>query len=902
MAEVTDPRILQRIQQQKRAQPGGIVIGQPDPTVQTKERRAESGDARDAARLTLAEQAEARARDAEARANAAEARARATSDARGGVETTEAERTAAFLATRLAKGMQQLRALDKDAPGFFEAASSGTMLGNYLTDENRQRVVAAQREILDSALTLGTGAAYTAEQIESYRKAYFPQPGDKPGTIADKMDRLQTALGAARIKAGAAASQIDLAINPPEIKASGSAQLDPNAPYSTDEDKSVARVIDAARRGGATFEELSNLHQKLGRGPLGDDVRKAMEQGRQDPFEPAKSGQPTVIQKALTGAAETPVGTGAASYLNAGGFGIPQLLTGDAPFEAMRDENFKSALAGDVLGGLTGTAFAANGLMKAGMSIPRAATAANVGYGAAFGANTNEDNRALGSGVGTVASLLGEGAGRYIAAPALTAAADTRVARALIDPVRNAVGMGRTPQTVTRAERSALTDIEPRIDDVAGRLDEAATLGVPYSIADADPSMRQTLGSATRLSPEARASVGSQLRDRSNGQADRIVQALSQQAPVVDMRATSNAIRTQARSAADPLYREAFAMPAPVNSAIDEMLSTPAGSRAARSAYDIALNEGRSPAELALALNPDGTVRIDASPTYETLDLIKRGFDQSLNEFRNPVTGRLDLEGNPMAQSIEGLRQRFVSELDAGNPIYSQAREAYASNIRPRAALQSGYDATGSGKTPNDIQTMIASLLSDPERDAFRSGYTTSLADQAGRLRDSGNPFEAIAGAPAQREKLGIVFPEGSRVASQLPYERDMAETSRAVLGGSPTQERALADQRFTGSNLAPDAMEIGASAITGVPPVNIITRALSAPARGIMGQRGQRAASEQANSIATLLSNSDPLEAAAALREMLDAVKRRQAYEQTVGSALGLTGGAAATGAAGGL
>jgi hypothetical protein len=59
--------------------------------------------------------------------------------------------------------------------------------------------------MLDAFLTLGTGAAYTREQLEGYRKSYFPQLNDKPANIADKAQRLKNLIDAGMIKAGRAA-------------------------------------------------------------------------------------------------------------------------------------------------------------------------------------------------------------------------------------------------------------------------------------------------------------------------------------------------------------------------------------------------------------------------------------------------------------------------------------------------------------------------------------------------------------------------------------------------------------------------------------------------------------------------------------------------------------------------
>ena len=72
-------------------------------------------------------------------------------------------------------------------------------------------------------------------------------------------------------------------------------------------------------------------------------------------------------------------------------------------------------------GGITGTLGAGAGLLKAGLSVPRAATGANLLYGTAFGANTEEENRYKGAGIGLTSSIAGEGLGRYAVAPTIDA-------------------------------------------------------------------------------------------------------------------------------------------------------------------------------------------------------------------------------------------------------------------------------------------------------------------------------------------------------------------------------------------------------------------------------------------------------------------------------------------------
>jgi hypothetical protein len=130
---------------------------------------------------------------------------------------TEGERKAATLLQRLEGSQRQLDTALAAAPGaakpeLLSSAVRGAKLlpgseplANTLTSEKRQQVEAAQLDMLDAALTLGTGAAYTKEQLEGYRKSYFPQIGDDKATVADKKARLQNVIQAAKIAAGRAA-------------------------------------------------------------------------------------------------------------------------------------------------------------------------------------------------------------------------------------------------------------------------------------------------------------------------------------------------------------------------------------------------------------------------------------------------------------------------------------------------------------------------------------------------------------------------------------------------------------------------------------------------------------------------------------------------------------------------
>ena len=139
---------------------------------------------------------------------------------------SEGERKSATLASRMNFSVgQMMDAVGKDPSAakpdtIAEAArflSQSDWLPNKLNSEQRQIVEAAQEDILDAALTLGTGAAYTREQLAGYKKAYFPQIGDTDATVRTKQARLQNLLETAQLAAGRAAKDIPSPLPQPSI-------------------------------------------------------------------------------------------------------------------------------------------------------------------------------------------------------------------------------------------------------------------------------------------------------------------------------------------------------------------------------------------------------------------------------------------------------------------------------------------------------------------------------------------------------------------------------------------------------------------------------------------------------------------------------------------------------------
>jgi len=133
---------------------------------------------------------------------------------------TEGEKKTATLAGRLEGALGDLSRIDLSAqtpeiiPSLLQKLSfvpGAEMAAGKVASSERLRAEAAQLDALDAALTLGTGAAYTSEQLKGYAKAYFPQVGDTPDVIQDKNNRFARIVTLAREQSGAAGKSIDIA-------------------------------------------------------------------------------------------------------------------------------------------------------------------------------------------------------------------------------------------------------------------------------------------------------------------------------------------------------------------------------------------------------------------------------------------------------------------------------------------------------------------------------------------------------------------------------------------------------------------------------------------------------------------------------------------------------------------
>lgn len=239
-------------------------------------------DPMEAERLELARNADARAQQDQARQQqmAPIQQQAALADLENKGKLQESERTAGFLATRLAGAFKDIATITsahpKETGPSIGAAIAGGLFGpvaqNMANSPTRRQIEAAQLDALDSALTLGTGAAYNKEQLEGYRQSYFPQIGDDQATIDAKRTRFMRLIEAAKIKAGDAAPQIDTALkgvlgNAPPVGALDPGQYDAQLGKMVREGASREDILRFAAESGYRIDNPEVIDQLRGRNP-----------------------------------------------------------------------------------------------------------------------------------------------------------------------------------------------------------------------------------------------------------------------------------------------------------------------------------------------------------------------------------------------------------------------------------------------------------------------------------------------------------------------------------------------------------------------------------------------------------------------------------------------------------
>lgn len=573
--------------------------------------------------------------------------------------------------------------------------------------------------------------------------------------------------------------------------------------------------------------------------------------------------------------------TGVANYLASGGAGGSYELGRDAERlridEARRNTGW-GGTAAEIGGGLLGAAPARAG--QALLTLGNAAVAGLKGGAIAGGA------AGFGSGNGTADSLVKAGLGA-VAGSALGGLLPIGVG-----VVGNRIaGLNRLFGDRATLSRQIVGDaIEADGStpaSVGQRLIAAAQRQTPLSIADTGENTRGLLASVSRRPGPARSIARPAIEQRQAEQSDRVVGAIGRDlGRVGNVRQESERLLEEARTASAPLYDDFRAQPGRTSDELEAILQTPAGRSALSRAQTIAANERRDPTALGFDLNDQGEVILARNSSPETLDLVKRGLDDLLEDARDPITGRINY--TPSLRAIEDVRKSLIREADNLYPQYGAARAAFAGPASVEEALQLGRQSLN--MSAEDLDAAI-SRMQPAEVEQFGLGLRAAMADNINRAGDSANVVNRLLGTPRKREALSRAFggEEGfNNFLATMADEREISRTSQSVLGGSQTAERLAADAQTSDGGLAETAAGV---ALRGVSqPLGLLGDALKA--LGEVGRFGAGDAGNQTREgVAALLTETDPSVLYELQRSIRRALVERKARERVVNRTTGKLG-----------
>jgi hypothetical protein len=532
------------------------------------------------------------------------------------------------------------------------------------------------------------------------------------------------------------------------------------------------------------------------------DIQRARDAAEQAQFQqqygndPAATGFARATQVAaplIAGAVVGPVA--GAAIRRAGAPGIADFITGAAGQDAGGWAGFGTRLAsgatsGAIQGGVTGGA-------------PGAATGAVLGS--------------------TVLPILGKAAGWAGARWGDTAApAIQKIYRAVVQD-------GMTP----------------------GQLESAVSeLGPLGTVADVGGSNVKQLAQAVANSPGPGSQAASQyLGTRAEGQTQRLDDAVKTATGATGsafdtMEQLSNARRAAAAPAYDNFNNNTTVTPEQV-AKLRPFIADPIGQQALQKGVNIARMESVAkgepfnPGDYGVTQADDGTVAL-LSPTSATprmLDAVKRGYDQVLEQYRDPTTGRLVLDQT--GNAINNMRASFVQQMRDEFPAYGKALDSWAGPSQDMDAISMGRRALTADP---DVTASAVSNLSDSQKQMYQVGMAQAMKDKIASTPDDADATRRLFGNDLIRSRIAAGFggentPAFQKFQNTVNNEATFAQTKRELLGGSQTAMRtaAIQDMNQPGPDLLAPATHLlmGNPAAAGVnlarqavsPFVNMLTR-----------------------------------------------------------------------------
>lgn len=500
---------------------------------------------------------------------------------------------------------------------------------------------------------------------------------------------------------------------------------------------------------------------------------------------------------------------------------------------------------------------------------------ANVALGATAGALENNEDRKTGALIGGGAALGGDLAGNYIGGKLA----------------------GRLAEAPSGAE-SLIADNVVNPDLARRTLDQADSLALPTTLADADPGARALTYNALTNSAEAGQQGRQTLLGRDRASGSRAVLAVDGNlAAETNVTKLSKDITGKAVLDAAPIKQTAFAKMSPVaDPELNSLLQRPSAKAGLAKAQNIAKEEGRDWKSLGVDLDAEGNITLREGASWESLDYMRRGIDSHIDTYRNDA-GKLVYDRGGELRGVLKTRSELVDRMRGLNGDYGDYLDTLSPAMSQAEQLTLGGKAIMSPKTNAKEIAEHVKDLSPEDLASYRIGAANKVIDSMKRKGRNQDPWEMLRGDDMQ-ERLKAIFPEAdvSNINTRADFEDLMRETKRNLIDGSQTDPRRLVSDSFAAQSSQPGilarAVETGAAVQTGgvsLLPALVRQGALSFKNAGkLEAVRNQEALAKE---LQPILLETDPKKAKQALDKILakvDTFDKVKSTSKNVGQSVG--------------
>lgn len=391
------------------------------------------------------------------------------------------------------------------------------------------------------------------------------------------------------------------------------------------------------------------------------------------------------------------------------------------------------------------------------------------------------------------------------AGPVETAPASPMTDKAISEVVKrleqDTKGGGRTPQEILEALRDLPKGAPIRLVDLAGENTRGLAGNVGREIGPSREIAKKSVAKIDETAPDRlRSALNTALGDGSAYEA-------------------GTTLMQQRKAAAAPLYAKfEAAPPMPLDAVmptgqIGSLLGRPSMRKAMKNAIEIAKEEGVDARTLGIDLDEAGEPRFVQVPTWRTMDLVKRGIDDVVEESRDKVTGKLVLDNK--GRGINSTRAELVQAIDKLNPAYAEAREAWGGPSQSLDSIRFGRDALAN--EPEENAARLKSM-SPADQEFARIGLKADLLKKLEKSGANADESKKIAGSDYVKRQIRPFFrsdAEAKEFLQSVHAEALIFRTNYELMGNSRTAGR-VAEDMGTRLDALKDAAGAGKDAITG--------------------------------------------------------------------------------------